>query len=128
MSLFVIKLIFVRGWCPGACSGTVACWPGIAVPPGSAHYPTNLQQLINTQCSYIYHCLVRMWFCVVTISVIAPAMSFFSYFPSHILLSGMVEIFAHFFPHMLIVEYEYRIFIEHHNSLQYHNSQFTQII
>ena len=30
----------------------------------------------------------------------------FSYYPSHILLSGMVEIFAQFFPHMLIVEWQ----------------------
>jgi hypothetical protein len=28
-----------EGWSSGAYSSSIACWPGIAVPPGSAHYP-----------------------------------------------------------------------------------------
>ena len=39
-----IKLIFVRGWGSGACSGLVTGWPGIAVPPGSAHFPTKTKR------------------------------------------------------------------------------------
>lgn len=33
--------LFLRGDGIGACSDTVAGWPGIAVPPGSAHHKLN---------------------------------------------------------------------------------------
>ena len=33
---------FLQGTGLGACSGSVASWPGIAVPPGFGSLPTNL--------------------------------------------------------------------------------------
>ena len=33
-----------RGWGSGAWSGPVTGWPGIAVPPGSAHFPTKTKR------------------------------------------------------------------------------------
>ena len=38
----------------GACSGSVASWPCIAVPQGSAHFPKNLSYFKNSICLYFH--------------------------------------------------------------------------
>ena len=51
MCLLDIKLIFVRGWSLGACSGSVEGLPGIAVPPGKAHCPINRDHTQQVICN-----------------------------------------------------------------------------
>ena len=41
----ILNLFLSGDRVPGACSGSVTGWPGIAVPPGSAHYPTKQDEL-----------------------------------------------------------------------------------
>ena len=44
----ILNLFLSGDRVPGACSGSVAGWPGIAVPPGSAHFPTKLQIVMSS--------------------------------------------------------------------------------
>ena len=43
----ILNLFLSGDRVPGACSGSVTGWPGIAVPPGSAHFPTKLQRCVS---------------------------------------------------------------------------------
>ena len=41
----ILNLFLSGDRVPGACSGSVMGWPGIAVLPGSAHFPTKIQMV-----------------------------------------------------------------------------------